>query len=97
MNTSDTLTDLLTRDYGVAREQIQPDATLETLGLDSLSVLELMFKIEDRYNVKITNDTPTDLLTIDEVVRYIDGLLAGNAATRARNRLEATPAQATPD
>ena len=77
MNTTlDTLVDILARDYCVAREQVRPEATLETLGLDSLSVLELMFKIEDRYKVKITGDTPTDLLTVSDVVRYIDSLLA---------------------
>ncbi len=85
MNTTlDTLVDILARDYCVAREQIRPEATLETLGLDSLSVLELMFKIEDRYKVKITDDTPTDLLTVSDVVRYIDGLLAVNSATHSR-------------
>jgi acyl carrier protein len=80
MSTLETLADILTRDYSVAREQITPEATLETLGLDSLSVLELMFKIEDQYKVKITEDTPTDLLTVSDVVRYIDGLLAKNSA-----------------
>jgi acyl carrier protein len=83
MTTLDSLAEILTRDYCVAREQITPEATLETLGLDSLSVLELMFKIEDRYKVKITADPPTDLLTVNDVVRYIDSLLAGNTATRA--------------
>ena len=90
MNTLDTLVDILTRDYCVAREQIMPEATLETLGLDSLSVLELMFKIEDRYKVKITDDTPTDLLTVSDVVRYIDSLLAANSATHNHNPLEAS-------
>jgi acyl carrier protein len=82
MSTLDTLADILTRDYCVAREQIAPEATLETLGLDSLSVLELMFKIEDRYKVKITDDTPTNLLTVSDVVRYIDSLLVGNSPTQ---------------
>lgn len=91
MNTLDTLKDILARDYCVARERIQPEATLETLGLDSLSVLELMFKIEDRYKVKITEDTPADLLTVSDVVRYIDSLLARNSATHDRNPLETSP------
>ena len=84
MSTLDTLVSILTRDYCVAREQIMPEATLETLGLDSLSVLELMFKIEDRYQVKITDDTPTDLRTVSDVVRYIDSLLVGSSATPDR-------------
>lgn len=91
MNTLDTLVDILVRDYCVAREQIRPEANLETLGLDSLSVLELMFKIEDRYNVKITGDTPTDLLTVSDVVRYIDGLRAENSSTHNLNPLEVSP------
>jgi acyl carrier protein len=81
MNTLETLVDILARDYCVSREQIKPEATLDTLGIDSLSVLELMFKIEDRYKVKIKDDPPTDLLTVSDVVRYIDSLLAVNTAT----------------
>lgn len=76
VKTLDTLVDILVRDYGLARDQAVPAATLATLGLDSLSVLELMFKIEDCYGVKITEDPPTDLVTVADVVEYIDGLLA---------------------
>jgi acyl carrier protein len=60
-----------------------PETTLATLKLDSLSVLELMFKIEDEYNVKITDDTPTDLLNITDVVRYIDKLIARQSKSNA--------------
>jgi len=80
MSTLDLLVDILHRDYGVAREALRPEATLVTLGLDSLSVLELMFKIEDRFGVKINDDTPTDLITVGDVVRYIDDLLASQTA-----------------
>ncbi len=83
MSTLDTLIDMLMRDYGVAREQVTSEATLAMLGLDSLSLLELMFKIEDCYGVKITEDTPTDLVTVNDVVRYIDGLIAKKSEMRA--------------
>jgi acyl carrier protein len=89
MNTFDTLLDILAGDYCIARDTVTPEATLETLGLDSLSVLELMFKIEDRYKVKINEDTPTDLVTVSDVVRYIDGLLAKTPPARVVNSLEA--------
>jgi len=92
MNTFDTLLDILARDYCVARDTVTPESTLETLGLDSLSVLELMFKIEDRFKVKITEDTPTDLVTISDVVRYIDGLLAKTPTVRVVKSLE-TPTE----
>ena len=92
MNTLDTLIDILTRDYGVVRDQIELEATLETLGLDSLSVLELMFKIEDRYKVKIPDDTPAEMATVSDVVRYIDSLLAGKSVARGLDPAEASTA-----
>jgi acyl carrier protein len=79
MTTLQTLQDILVRDYRLTSEQVAPAAVLVTLGLDSLSVLELMFKIEDQFHLKITGDTPTDLITVSDVVIYIDGLLASQA------------------
>jgi acyl carrier protein len=76
MTTLDTLVEILVRDYCLDRARIVPEATLATVGLDSLSLLELMFKIEDRYGVKIQEDTPTNLVTVGDVVRYVDELLA---------------------
>jgi acyl carrier protein len=75
MSTLETLQDILVKDYRVPRDQTSPESALLTLGLDSLSILELMFKIEDRFRVKIMNDTPTDLVTVNDVVLFIDGLL----------------------
>jgi acyl carrier protein len=83
MSTLQTLQDILVKDYRLQREQLAPDAVLINLGLDSLSVLELMFKIEDEFHLKIGDDTPTDLVTVGDVVRYIDGLLGSKASTAA--------------
>ena len=76
MTTLETLQDILVHDYDLDREQLGPDAVLASLHLDSLSLLELMFKIEDNFSLKITGDTPTNLVTVNDVVVYIDGLLA---------------------
>ena len=84
MSTLDTLQDILVRDYHLAREGLTPGTLLSTQGMDSLSLLELMFKIEDRFQVKIPGDTPTDLKTIQDVVGYIDGLVARHSASPAR-------------
>lgn len=83
MSTLQTLQNILVRDYRLTRSQVAPDAILATLGLDSLSVLELMFKIEDHFFLKIGEDTPSDLVTVGDVVRYIDGLLSVKEATTA--------------
>jgi acyl carrier protein len=76
MSTLETLQDLLIEEFDLARERVTPDAGLADLGVDSLDLLELMFKIEDRYKLAIQDDIPTNLATVEDVVRYIDGLLA---------------------
>jgi len=81
MSTLETLQDILVRDYGLPRDRLSRDAALDTLGMDSLSLLELMFKIEDGFHVKIPGDPPSDLRTVEDVVGYIDGLIADRSAT----------------
>jgi acyl carrier protein len=83
MSTLQTLQDILVNDYKVPRDHVSPEAILTTVGLDSLSVLELMFTIEDHFKVKIVDDPPVNLVTVDDVARFIDGLLADKATTDA--------------
>ena len=81
MSTLETLQDILVRDYNLEQASLEPAALLTTLGVDSLSLLELMFKIEDRFHVKIPGDTPTNLASISDVVAYIDELIRRHPAT----------------
>lgn len=76
MSTLETLQDLLIEEFALDREQLTPAAELTALGVDSLDLLELMFKIEERYKLAIRDDVPTTLTTVNDVVVFIDGLLA---------------------
>jgi acyl carrier protein len=76
MSTLETLQDILIEEFDLTRDRITPEAGLAALGVDSLDLLELMFKIEDRYKLAIREDVPTNLATVMDVVRYIDSLLA---------------------
>ena len=80
MNTLETLQNILVEDFRVSRDGVTPLAELRSLGIDSLDVLDLLFKIEDAYGITIKDDTPTDLVTIGDVVTYIDRLLLYRAA-----------------
>ncbi|MDB6085187.1 MAG: Acyl carrier protein [Gammaproteobacteria bacterium] len=82
MSTLETLQNILIEEFDLTRGQLVPEADLSTLGVDSLDLLELMFKIEDRYKLAIRDDVPTDLVTVGDVVGYIDGLLARQAKAR---------------
>jgi len=96
MNTTlDRLRELLVKDYKLEPDLLTPDAPLEALGIDSLGVAELMFNIEDEFQVAIPGD-PVALATIGDVVRYIDGLVTTQhpaAASGAVDAGSAVPAQ----
>ena len=47
---------VLTEQFNVAPERVTPDATLDSLGLDSLALMEFVFAIEDKFSVRIPEE-----------------------------------------
>ncbi len=48
--------DLLTVQFEVDPARVRPDATLVSLGLDSLALMEFVFAVEDRFQTRIPED-----------------------------------------
>jgi acyl carrier protein len=85
--TFERLRAILVRDFKLQPDRLTPDAPLEGLGIDSLGTVELMWHIEDVFQVKLPTE-PVDLPTVGDVVRYVDELVARQGAVAA----PATPA-----
>lgn len=83
MNTYDRLIQILVSEYKLRPDQLQMDARLDTLGVDSLGVMELLFKIEDEFGIQAPADD-VQLSTVGEVVGYIDSLLVRQAEIDTR-------------
>ena len=83
MSTLDTLRSIMSEEYRMDPARLEPGAKLDELGVDSLHLLELMFKIEDRFDLKLKDDIPRSLATVQDVVDYIDGQLAGQQTAAA--------------
>ncbi|MFN4343231.1 MAG: acyl carrier protein [Azonexus sp.] len=60
---------------GVEPDRVVPAAVLAELGVDSLMMLELMFEFEDRFNIKLSDDTAAPK-TVGDMVSLMDGLIA---------------------
>ncbi len=82
MSTLSTLQDILIRGYRLTPAQVVPEAELDSLGIDSLDMLELFFKIEEQLNIKIWDEVPSTLRTVQDVVVYIEGLREKQAVKR---------------
>ncbi len=46
--------------------------TLEDLGADSLDSVEIIMSIEEKYNIKISEDVFADIHTVQDIVDYIN-------------------------
>lgn len=78
MNTHDRLIRIIADEHKLALDTLQPEARLDELGIDSLSVMELLFKIEEEFDIQVPNDQ-VPLVTIQDVASYVDSLIAQQA------------------
>ncbi len=73
--TFERLSAILMKDFKLQSDRLTVDAPLESLGIDSLGTVELLWNIEDAFQIKLPSD-PVDLPTLGDVVRYVDELTA---------------------
>ena len=71
--------ELIARDHALAPETLTPETPLQSLAIDSLGLIELIFTLEERFDV-LADKVPDDLPTLGSVADYIDGLVAARAA-----------------
>lgn len=79
MGSQTQIVELLTQKYGVDASKISPDATLADLGLDSLSIAELVFDIEDVFAIEVKSDD-AEFKTLGEAIALVDRYLAAKGA-----------------
>ena len=53
---ADTILDLIAENASIERSRLQPETTLDELGITSLTLIEAVFEIETRYDVEISVD-----------------------------------------
>ncbi len=74
MSTLDRLTHLIHDKFGVELSVIDPDAPFASYDLDSLTVAELMFEIDDAFHVTVPDSAATTVTTLRQLATLIDGL-----------------------
>ena len=66
--------------FGVPMEKLQPEATMESLNIDSLSMIEFLFEMEDKFGISLGNSREP-LKTLGDVFNEIDKAMAAKIAT----------------
>ena len=53
---AEDLKEILTEKFSVPVENIRPEAKLNELGLDSLDLIEVLFEVEEKFDIRIPQD-----------------------------------------
>ena len=73
------MAEVLSEKYDVDPAVISPEATLTELGLDSLTVVELLFDVEDEFKIEIPEERAT-FETLAEAAALVEELLRAKGA-----------------
>jgi acyl carrier protein len=81
MDTLARIKDLAAKEFSIDPDGLGPKAPLDTLGIDSLSFIEFMFKIEEEFGVSVSDENLKAIKTLADLERHVVVSLA--AAGRA--------------
>ena len=76
---------LFLENFDFPEERLQADATIESIGLDSLDKIEFLFALEKEFDIKIP-DREVRLNTIPDIISTIDRLIAEQHANQEQGR-----------
>lgn len=62
---------ILVQDNKLPLDRLTLDAPLESLGIDSLGTVELLWHVEDAFKINLPSEA-VELPTLGDVVRYVD-------------------------
>ncbi len=79
MTTEQSLQGIFKANFDLAPDVLQRDAILEDLNVDSLSMIEVLFAVEDEFRIVVPQEPAarrSDIRTFGDLVDYVDTLVA---------------------
>lgn len=65
--------DILTKDLGILESEISMDCDLlKDLGMDSLDLADLVFRLEVRFTIRIKDEDMNGINTVGDIVAYLE-------------------------
>jgi acyl carrier protein len=70
----------IARTQKIPQESVTLDKTFEDLKIDSLDGINILFALEEEFNVEIPDDAAEKIRSVGEMVDGLEKLIAGKAA-----------------
>lgn len=72
---------MLEKQFGFTREQLAPEQVLADLGVESLSMVEFMFELENEFSIDLSSSNELGVpRTVAELAALVEAALATKAA-----------------
>ena len=81
MDTLGRIKELAIKELALDPDKIDPNSPLADLGVDSLTFIEFMFKIEDEFNVKVSDEDLRSIKCLADLERHVAASLQGAVKT----------------
>ena len=75
----DELLDLIAHEVLVDRDKLNPQATFETLGIDSVDTVSVLFAVEEKYGVRLETTELSREHTLAQLMALVQSRVAGAA------------------
>lgn len=72
MDILQTTRQFLSDQYGIPPENITPDTKLDSVGLDSLAFIDLVFEFEDKFGIHTSDEEVGNINTIGEFIALVE-------------------------
>ena len=76
MDTLARIKDLAAKEFSIDPGGLDPTAPLDTLGIDSLSFIEFMFKVEEEFGVSVSDEELKTIKTLADLERHVAAALS---------------------
>ena len=86
MTTMQAMQGIFKANFDLAPEVLQREAVLEDLEIDSLSMIEVLFAVEDEFKIVVPHEPAAwrgQTRTFGDLVDYVDKLITAQHAARA--------------
>jgi acyl carrier protein len=76
MDTLARIKDMAAKEFSIDPGGLDPTAPLDSLGIDSLSFIEFMFKVEEEFGVSVSDEDLRSIKTLADLERHVGAALA---------------------
>ncbi len=79
MSSLEEIQDLIQKKYGVEPSALDPHASMREHGIDSLTLVEFLFAVEDHYGISVP-EKYSDVDTLADLAAAVDEIRASQVA-----------------